>query len=322
MRPAIGLLLLVSTGCGGSSASTTSDSENGPVIEIVRDRFSAQPSLPEYPVELTPGEPLEVAFARARQVYHRENVETFDTPLAYATSAASDFAWYFTVNDSNDGFSRTQHVYFVVTEAWNESTTRAFLMSYLVMPGSPLGETGRPWFHIYSAQPPPLAVQFMFSNTPGGALESAILSGLGASAWRPADVPELAAEIEVMIQSFGLAAREELSETCPSVLDELYAALPRPDSDDTDDVFGRRYVPEGTLAAIGLLVGESIRRALAGAAEWEEDDSSEVYPRLRVTDVADGALRPIPFMIEFFIANAEVMPTDYCNRMVERLTGP
>ena len=84
-------------------------------------------------------------------------------------------------------------------------------------------------------------------------------------------------------------------------------------------VFAGDYIPEGTLAAIGLLVGDSIRTALPGAIRWEEDDASEVYPRLRVTDVTEGILRPIGMMIEFYAAQADMVPTTYCNRMLENL---
>ena len=283
------------------------------------NRFSSQPSLVKTEIQMDPDEPLADAFERVRQSYHRENIRTFDARRAYATSAAADFAWYFTINDPSDPFGRTNHVFFVVTSEWTDETTRSFLLSYLVMPGAPIDGSGRSWFHFYSAHPVPLAVRFMFSNTQSGALEAALLSELGAGGWAADSIHVIGPRVEAILERLDLATPEQLAATCPQVLDDIYRALPPPGSSQPSGVFGSDYVPEGTLAAIGLLVGDSIRTALPGAVHWEEDDASEVYPRLRVTDVTEGILRPIGMMIEFYAAQADVLPTTYCNRMVENL---
>lgn len=310
-------LLLALSACGGSQSGTGAGEAPSPSPAPL-DRFTAIPTLPLQDVTLTPGEPLEDAFERARQAYRRENIESFDPRRAYATSAARDFAWYFTVNDPDDPFGRTQHVFFVVTGPWTEENTRAFLLSYLVMPGAQVGEVGRPWFTFYSAETPPWAVRYLFSNTALGALEAALLSEVGATEWAAERVPEIAAHVEEILERLGLATTESLTGACPPALDAVYHALPHPPAGEPPGVFGRDYAPEGTLAALGLLVGESVRTELAGAAEWEPDED-RVYPRLRVHDVAEGILRPIPILIEFYLSDADLAPSDYCHRVLANL---
>jgi hypothetical protein len=311
-------LLGVLPHCGGAAPS--SPSEASPRLTGRVDRFTATPTLAVADVALQAGEPLAEAFARARQAYRRENLETFDPRRAYATSAAREFAWYFTLNDVTDPFGRTQHVFFVVTDPWTDETTRQFLLSYLVMPAAPVGASGRPWFTFYSADPPPWAVRYLFSNTALGAFEAAVLSELGASEWTAAQAPELAEAVERLLQRLELASSAALTPTCAPILDTLFEAVPHPPAEEPPGVFGRDYVPEGTLAAFGLLVGEAVRTELGGAAVWEPDEA-RVYPRLHVRDLAEGILRPIPMMIEFYLADAELAPSDYCQRVLANLRG-
>ncbi len=310
------LVSIALIGCSAPSANTPQTRlRTGPT------QFTSLPSLGQATVDLTEDEPLESAFERVRQAYHSQNIETFDARRAYATSASGSFLWYFTINDATDPFGRTNHVFFVTTSEWTDEVTRAFLISYLVMPGAPLSETGRPWFHFYSAYDVPPAVEFIFSNTAAGALEAAVLSELGTDVWQPENATFIAQRAMEIIDRFNYGTPEQLSARCPEQLDTIYSALgPRIEA-ERPGVFWGGYLPEGTLAAVGLLVGESIRAQLPGAAHWEVDDASDVYPRLRITEVAEGILRPISLMIEFYAAQADVLPTTYCERMIESLVS-
>jgi hypothetical protein len=289
-------------------------------VPIAPGRFTATPSLTPIPVDVTPGEPLAEAFQRVRQAYDAASHETFDPRRAYATSPARDFAWYFTVNDPDDAWGRTQHVYFVATAPWDEMHTRAFLLSYLVMPAAPANETGRMWFDFYSAERPPFAVRYIFSNTPEGALEASMLSELGVTRWTPEAMPDIAGQAADLVAALGLEPRQSLDETCSPALDDLYRRLPHPGDDEDDDVFGRRYLPEGTLAAIGAVMGEAMRRSLPDALAWEADDDP-VYPRLHARGAVEGILRPIPMLIEFYLSGTNVLPSDYCSQMLARVRG-
>ena len=305
---AFGLL----SGCGSSTHNTPPPPATG-------DRFTAPPTLRQLDVAVEAEEPLADAFERVYQAYVVENHQPFDARRAYATSAAAGFAKYFTINEPDDPRGRTNHVFFVVTAPWTESNTRSFLLSYLVMPAAPESEVGRPWFHFHSAYEPPWAVRFVFGNSSPGSLEAAVLSELGTTGWQPENVTHIASRIVALLERVEMAHSEALAESCPTVLDEIFTALPRPPAGEPAGVFGAEYLPEGTLAALGLLVGESIRAHLPGAVEWEEDDGA-VYPRLRVSGVAEGIMRPIPMMVEIFAAGADVMPSTYCRRMTENLT--
>ena len=308
----LSIVLLLLLACSSPQSVTPNSADRA-------DRFSSQPSLVQAEISLDRDASLEGAFERVRQTYQRENLTTFDARRAYATSAASEFVWYFTINDSTDPFGRTNHVFFVVTSEWTEEATRSFLLSYLVMPGAPVNEAGRPWFHFHSVYPVPIAVQFMFSNTPAGALEAALLSELGAGGWSAESSHLIGPRIGGILDRLDLAAPEQLAATCPHVLDDIYVALPATDPSAPPGVFSRDYIPEGTLAALGFIVGDSIRTALPGAVRWEDDDVSEVYPRLRVTGVTEGILRPIGMIIEFYAAAADMLPTTYCSRVLENL---
>ncbi|MCA9563038.1 MAG: hypothetical protein KC561_06095 [Myxococcales bacterium] len=270
-------------------------------------------------VDVQPDQPLEEAFQAILNAFAVQNVSTLDARRAYATSAARDFAWYFTVNDSDDPAGRTNHVFFVTTAPWTEANTRNFLLSYLVMPASPATAAGRTWFHFYSGYEPPFAVRFMFSNTPLGALEATILAELGTGEWQPEQVPQITDRIVDLMVASGVVAREELARSCSPALDRVFTELPHPTAEEGDGPFRADYAPEGILASLGLLVGESLRAEVPGALSWEVDDLSDVYPRLRVSGVSEGVLRPIPFMIEFFSAETEILPTQYCERMAEAL---
>ena len=303
------------------AACSSVPQQNGSSIDdpSALNQFTAVPTMvfPQVPIE--PDESLGVAFERVLGRFEAENIETFDARRAYTTSAAADFARYFTVNDPHDQFFRTNHVVFVTTQPWSEENTRDFLLSYLVMPGAPTTDAGRPWFHFYGAYPPPFAVEFLFSNTALAALEAAVLTELGTAQWTPEMIGAIYEHVTELLERFGLAQEQDLSETCPELLDTLFMAVPHPEPDRPEGVFEDQFVPEGTLAVIGLLTGESIRVALAGAAEWEEDDLSEVYPRLRVRDLAEGFLRPISMTVELYLARTELTPLGYCSRMVEML---
>ena len=310
------LISIILIGCSAPSTNTPQ-----PRLRTGITQFSSLPSLERVSVVLVPDEPLEDAFERVRQAYHTQNIDTFDARRAYATSASGSFLWYFTINDATDPFGRTNHVFFVTTSEWTDEATRAFLISYLVMPGAPLSETGRPWFHVYSAYDVPPAVEFIFSNTAAGALEAAVLSELGTDVWQPDNAHFIAQRAMEIIERFNYGTPEELSARCPEQLDSIYTALGTRPPVERPGVFWNGYLPEGTLAAVGLLVGESIRAQLPGAAHWEADDASDVYPRLRITEVAEGILRPISLMIEFYAAEADMLPTIYCERMIESLVS-
>lgn len=302
-------------------AACSSPQQNGPSIDdpSAQGQFTAVPTMVLPQVSIEPDESLSIAFERVLGRFEAEDIEAFDARRAYTTSAAADFARYFTVNDPHDQFFRTNHVVFVTTQEWSEDNTRDFLLSYLVMPGAPATDAGRPWFHFYSAYPPPFSVEFLFSNTAMGAFEAAVLTELGTAQWTPEMTGAIYDHVTELLERFGLARQEDLSETCPEMLDTLFLAVPHPEAARSQGVFDGQFIPEGSLAAIGLLTGESIRVALAGAAEWEEDDLSEVYPRLRVRDLAEGFLRPISMTVELYVARVELTPTGYCSRMVEML---
>ena len=302
--------------CGGPQERTAR-----PTFDST-DRFGSHPTLLVPAFEVERDEPLEAAFERARQAFRRENSETFDPRRAYATSAASDFAWYFTLNDASDPYGRTNHVFFVATEEWTEERTRAFLLSYLVMPAAPDTGAGRPWFHLISAYPPPWAVEaFFFGNTRSGSLEAALLSELGAVAWAPELVPQIEAQARQILARLDYGEDSDWMGACPAGLDLVYGDIPRPET-AAPGVFDGDYVPEATLATIGLLVGDSLRAAAPGAAEWELGEGDPLYPRLRFSGPEEGVMQPIPWMIEFFVQASDLQPSDYCRRMLDRVIGP
>ncbi len=307
--------------CGTSGAGARGDGPELPEDPYLGTRFAAPRGFVAPPVDLAVGEPLDLAFERVMATFRGAGHEPFDARLAYATSAASGFARYFTVNDAEDPAGRTQHTIFVVTEAWTEERVRAFLLSYVVMPAAPESATGRPWFHLYSAAEPPWAVRFLFSNTPQAAFEAAVLSELGAGAWHPSEATALAGRLRALLERAALPVASEVGPACPEALDTLFLGLPHPPEGEPAGVFGADYVPEASLAAIGLLMGESLRTALAGAAEWEVDGAHALYPRLRVTGVAEGIMRPIPVTIELFSARTDVTPRQYCDRMRANLSA-
>lgn len=309
------------TGCGSSGAGARTAPNEQFEDPNAGTRFAAPRGFVAPPVALSLGEPLDAAFERVMATFRGAGHEPFDARLAYATSAAAGFARYFTVNDADDPAGRTQHTVFVVTDEWTEERVRAFLLSYVVMPAAPESATGRPWFHLYSAAEPPWAVRFLFSNTPQGAFEAAVLSELGARAWRPAEASDLAGRLRALLARAALPAPSDLDPACPEALDTLFLGLPHPPEREPLGVFGADYVPEASLAAIGLLMGESLRTALAGAAEWEVDDVHALYPRLRVTGIAEGIMRPIPVTIELFSAHTDVTPRQYCDRMRANLSA-
>ncbi|MBN1946366.1 MAG: hypothetical protein JW797_11870 [Bradymonadales bacterium] len=284
-----------------------------------------QPLSPvEIPIELVEGTPLEQAFEQVLLQYQTAGYDPLDAQRAYATSAAGEFTWYFTIMDSEDPGGRVNHVYFVVVEPWDAEQTRRFLLSYLVLAAAPPSGGGRHLFHFHSAFPVPFAVRFLFSGTPPAGLEASILTDLGTRSWEPGQVEGIAGHLRMLLARYQLARPEQLDSVCPAVLDEIYLSLPHPGSQEQEGVFGESYLPEGVLAAIGLLVGESIRATAADRIAWEPDEVSTIYPRLRVSGMREGILRPCSMMIELFAAGAEVMPSRYCGQMIERvaeLTG-
>lgn len=321
--PLAAALVYLLAGCSGPEVGQPAQGppERSTSERLGGDRFNQAPTLSPAEVEVVAGEPLELAYARAVQAYRVENREVFEPRRAFATSAANEFAWYFTVNDAEDAFGRTNHVFFVATEPWTVEHTRDFLISYLVMAAAPVTEAGRTWFHFYTAFEPPLGARFLFSNTALGAFEATILTELGAVGWPPESTSDVADWLVDQLTRLGLADRGELVGQCPAVLDRLYTHLPRPGPAEPDHFFGRGYVPEGTLVAIGILLGESIRAAVPGAASWEADLEGMPYPRLRIHGAVEGILRPIAMMVELFAAEAAVTPSEYCRRMIARLTS-
>jgi hypothetical protein len=271
-------------------------------------------------VVISPEEQLDEAFNRVKQTFAIENLEIFDPVRAYGTSTSRLFARYFTLNVVYEDGERINHVFFVITDNWEEQVTRDFLLSYLVMPATPPNASGKMRFHFYSAFPLPAAVRYLFSNRPQGALEAAVLSEVGTIGWSADSVEDVSERIVEILDRLMLISPEALGTICPTVLDELYHSLSLPYGEDSPGPLGQSYRPEGTLAAIGLLVGESIRIHFAGAAYWENDDLNEVYPRLRVSGVSEGILRPISMILEFFTAGVDVLPSVYCQRMIDVVT--
>lgn len=212
----------------------------------------------------------------------------FDPSAALADSPIRGFASYLTWQErflEGD----VHHVAFVVTEEWTPARTRAFVDFFGPMPAMTPVQAGAPRFHFVSRYPVPPAAQYVFSNEWYGSLESRLATELRDAPADPADAPVFAQRVRLVFRQWGIEIPE--GRGAIEILDAARAALPPAIEPDG-------WRPHGTLMALGLLLGDELRREL-GNLEWTEGQAglATLYA-LSVSDAPDAILRPIDFALQ------------------------
>lgn len=171
--------------------------------------------------------------------------------------------------------------------------------------------------HLYRAPQPtytralgddlPFAIRYLTGGAWWGELELALYAGFADPALAPDD-PRAALHIATEVLS-AYGARP----TSTADLDALLAALPRPASDDA------RYVPIGTLLALGLAAGE-LARSEAPRLQWVP--GTEAMARqfaLRDRSDPERIFRPIDFAVQAWRSRVPGAFTAYVELVTVRM---
>ena len=184
---------------------------------------------------------------------------------------------------------REQHPgerWFIIAEGpWTDAHADAVISRLFRVPGTPGALV-----HFDTDEPLPFALEYRFANTWHGQLESQLYGSLSQSA----DTPGPNAFIErsrAALSAFGLTLDDPRVEVVDE-LDRLLRALPRPQ----DGVARTADVPQATLLAIGLLLGEQLVAQVRGT-EWLAGDTAEAkFYGVAVSGLPNTVVRPIDFV--------------------------
>lgn len=300
----VGLLAGVLSACGGNAPRA----DEPFVVPVLPPALRASPSAwtlnePDHPfvgdlptaVNDVWGELVQAGF------------EPWDPAEANARGPASDFAHYVTFQEDTS-FGVVHHVVFVTAVPWTVDRVDRFLETFYPMPASTPPEAGNPLFHFRGVDPPPFALQYVFGDTWSGWLESALLSSFAEVQARPEQVDAWLSITRRRLAELGIAmdGEDDLAE-----LDAVLSQLPR------DEV--STYHPIGTLAGLGLLVGEALRAERPELRWVRGEDGMATLFALAVDGAPDTYLRPVDFVIQAYHADLDEPLQAYLELAVRRL---
>lgn len=195
------------------------------------------------------------------------------------------FARIVEVFDERTG-RRYRHLILVAEEAWSDENVRAVIAALYAVPA----ESDPPTLlHFDSDEPVPFALQYRFGNSWYARLEAALYVALTDD---PGDVDGPGPYVDrsrELLSAYGLLLDNEDVDPIDE-LDRLLRELPR--SDESLRPFD---LPEATVLAIGLVLGDELQRRLPGVTWAPADESMARYYGLRVEADDQLLLRPIDF---------------------------
>lgn len=176
--------------------------------------------------------------------------------------------------------------WFVIAEGeWTEPHADALISRLFRVPATP-----GVLIHFDTDRELPFALDYRFTNEWYGALEAQLYVALA----QPAETPGPGAFIDRStraLTAIGLTLDDPRVEVVDE-LDRLLRALPRPDARSTRAA----DVPQATLLAIGLLLGEQVIAQIRGT-DWLAGETAEAkFYGVAVSGLPNTVVRPIDFV--------------------------
>lgn len=223
--------------------------------------------------------------------------------------ALATFARVLEIEDGRSG-RRYRHLFVIAEGDWTDEHVQSVVSALWALPA----QNDPPVLvHFDTDERVPFSLHYRFSNDWFGRLESELFAELTADAGGAAGPEPYLQRSRNVLGAYGLLLDHEDIDPIDE-LDRLLRELPRPSESP------RAYdMPEATVLAIGLVLGDELRRQLPGVSWAPADESMAQYYGLRVEADDELLLRPIDFAQLAWQSRVDAPVRAYADLVTERI---